>query len=124
MRALGLKKYSLVMYRPSEFSRELESFVDTFITRWDINHGVASKLIRCSPEVQWEIIASKPPRKVYNPNGLVMNRIAKARGSSATHLNFVGLVSAPRTTISVAHHSAAMQLSVECTPMCKLHSPL
>ena len=67
------------MNRPSEFSREFESLMDTFIIRWDINHAVASKLMRCSPEVQWEVIASKPPRKVYNPNGFVMSRIAKAK---------------------------------------------
>ena len=66
------------MFRPSDFSIEIESLVDTFIIRWGVSHDVASKLVNCSPEVQWQVITLKALRKVHNPNGFVMSRITKA----------------------------------------------
>ena len=66
------------MFRPSDFSFEIKSLVDTFIIRWGVSHDVASKLVKCSPEVQWQVITSKARRKVHHPNGFVMSRITKA----------------------------------------------
>ena len=66
------------MFRPTEFSYEIEVLVDTFIIRWGVRHDVAKKLARCSPEIQWQVISSKAPRRVHNPNGFVMGRIARA----------------------------------------------
>ena len=66
------------MFRPSEFSIEIEAVVDTFIIRWGVRHDVAKKLARCSPEIQLQIISSKAPRRVHNPNGFVIGRIARA----------------------------------------------
>ena len=66
------------MFRPSDLSFEIEYLVDTFIIRWGVSHDVASKLVNCSPEVQWQVITLKAPRKVHHPNGFVMSRIAKA----------------------------------------------
>ena len=64
--------------RPRILFPELEALVDTFIICWDINDAVTSKLMKCSPEVQWKFIASKPPRKVYSLKGVGMRRIAEA----------------------------------------------
>ena len=66
------------MFRPSDFSIEIRSLVDTFIIRWGVSHDVASKLVNFSPEVQWQVITLKAPRKVHHPNGFVMSRIVKA----------------------------------------------
>ena len=67
------------MFRSSAVTHELDSLVDTFITRWDISHDVASKLVRCPPDVQWQVISRRPPWYLRNPNGLVMSRISEAK---------------------------------------------
>ena len=66
------------MFRPSNFSVEIESLVNIFIIRWGVSHDVASKLVNCSSEVQWQVITLKALRKVHHPNGFVMSRIIEA----------------------------------------------
>ena len=93
------------MFRFSELSAEISVFVETFNIRWNVHRDVAKKLLRCPPEVQWQVISVKVPRYVHNPNGFVIRRIVMAnnrfRESSASHGVSVG-----STVICPKEHSS------------------